>query len=83
VTRARLAQDVWGTDAGITGRSIEQHIYQLRRKLKRCAGEALALRGVYGSGYRIDAAAVPRTSSGPSSAPTAAPGLAAQALFHA
>ena len=83
VTRARLAQDVWGTDAGITGRSIEQHIYQLRRKLKRCAGEALALRGVYGSGYRIDAAVVPRAPSGPSSAPTAAPGLSAQATFHA
>jgi len=54
VTRARLARDVWGQDAELSARSIEQHIYQLRRKLKRCAGEALALRGVYGSGYRIE-----------------------------
>lgn len=79
VTRARLAQDVWGTDADITGRSIEQHIYQLRRKLKRCAGEALALRGVYGSGYRIDAAAVPH----PPIPPSAAPVLPAQRAYHA
>ena len=36
---------------------IDPHLkWQLRRKLKRCAGEALALRGVYGSGYRIDVA---------------------------
>lgn len=56
VTRERLARDVWGLAAELTSRTIEQHVYQLRRKLKRCAGEALALRGVYGSGYRIDVA---------------------------
>ena len=56
VTRERLARDVWGLDTELSGRTIEQHVYQLRRKLKRCAGESLALRGVYGSGYRIDVA---------------------------
>jgi DNA-binding winged helix-turn-helix (wHTH) protein len=38
----------------MSSHTIEQHIYQLRRKLKRCVGEAIALRGVYGSGYRMD-----------------------------
>ena len=56
VTRERLARDVWGLNTELISRTIEQHVYQLRRKLKRCAGEALALRGVYGSGYRIDVA---------------------------
>ena len=56
VTRERLARDVWGLNAELSSRSIDQHIYQLRRKLKRCAGEALALRGIYGNGYRIDVA---------------------------
>lgn len=79
VTRARLAQDVWGSDAGLTGRSIEQHIYQLRRKLKRCAGEALALRGVYGSGYRIDAAPLPVRGT---PTPSAMPALAAVAAVQ-
>ena len=59
VTRTRLARDVWGQNVDLTNRSIEQHIYQLRRKIKRCAGEALALRGVYGSGYRIDVTGTP------------------------
>jgi DNA-binding response OmpR family regulator len=54
VTRARLARDVWGQDPTMSSHTIEQHIYQLRRKLKRCVGEAIALRGVYGSGYRMD-----------------------------
>ncbi|AKJ27806.1 response regulator transcription factor [Caldimonas brevitalea] len=69
VTRQRLARHVWGCDCELIGRSIEQHIYQLRRKLKRCIGEAVALRGVYGCGYRLDA--VPTTTStgaGPASA---------------
>ena len=57
VSRRRLAMDVWGCDEELTGRSIEQHIYQLRRKLRRCVGDALALRGVYGSGYRLDVVA--------------------------
>jgi DNA-binding response OmpR family regulator len=54
VSRRRLALEVWGSDEDLTGRSIEQHVYQLRRKLRLCAGEALSLSGVYGSGYRLD-----------------------------
>jgi DNA-binding response OmpR family regulator len=54
VPRRRLALEVWGSDEDLTGRSIEQHVYQLRRKLRLCAGEALSLCGVYGSGYRLD-----------------------------
>jgi DNA-binding response OmpR family regulator len=59
VSRRRLARAVWSCDEELTGRSIEQHIYQLRRKLKRCVGDALALRGVYGSGYRLDVVGTP------------------------
>jgi len=62
VTRAKLAHDVWGQSDELTGHSIEQHIYQLRRKLKRCSGDTITLRGVYGSGYRIDVT----TPTGPS-----------------
>jgi len=59
VTRARISHDVLGQPEDPARRSIEQHIYQLRRKLRRCAGEDIALRGVYGSGYRLDATATP------------------------
>jgi DNA-binding response OmpR family regulator len=56
VSRRRLAADVWGSeDESMIGRSIEQHIYQLRRKLKRSVGDGLTLQSVYGSGYRLNA----------------------------
>lgn len=59
VSRRRLAQTVWSSNEELTGRSIEQHIYQLRRKIRLCVGDALALRGVYGSGYRLDVVGAP------------------------
>ena len=73
VTRERLARDVWGLNTELISRTVEQHVYQLRRKLKRCVGEALALRGVYGSGYRIDVAE-PVARRGAGSWPDAAGG---------
>lgn len=54
VTRQRLATEVWGAQCHLSGRTIEQHVYQVRRKLKQCVGEALHLRSIYGSGYRLD-----------------------------
>jgi DNA-binding response OmpR family regulator len=54
VTRQRLATEVWGASCDLAGRTIEQHVYQVRRKLKQCVGEALHLRSIYGSGYRLD-----------------------------
>jgi len=56
VSRRQIALGVWGCDEDIIGRSIEQHMYQLRRKLRRCVGDSLTLRSVYGSGYRLDVA---------------------------
>lgn len=59
VTRQRLATEVWGASAELIGHSIEQHIYQIRRKLQRLMGGLLVLRGVYGSGYRLEVAGAP------------------------
>jgi DNA-binding response OmpR family regulator len=58
VTRQRLATEVWGARCDLSSRTIEQHIYQLRRKLKRCMGTAMSVRSVYGCGYRLEVAAV-------------------------
>jgi DNA-binding response OmpR family regulator len=57
VTRQRLASEVWGSSHDLTGHCIEQHIYQLRRKLQRCVGARLVLRSIYGQGYRLELAA--------------------------
>lgn len=55
VSRSRLSRDVWGQSVELAGRAIEQIVYQLRRKLKTCAGGIITLRSAYGSGYWIEA----------------------------
>jgi DNA-binding response OmpR family regulator len=54
VTRQRLAAEVWGARSDLSGRTIEQHVYQVRRKLKQCVGDAMCVRSIYGCGYRLD-----------------------------
>jgi DNA-binding response OmpR family regulator len=54
VTRHRMASEVWAAQADQSSHTIEQHIYQVRRKLKQCAADALGIRAVYGSGYRLE-----------------------------
>ena len=49
-TRARIVEDVRGTDAGITERAVDVRIVGLRRKLGPAAGRIETVRGV---GYRL------------------------------
>jgi DNA-binding response OmpR family regulator len=56
VTRHRLAAEVWGGRSDLSSRTIEQHIYQIRRKLRLCVGHALNVRSIYGCGYQLDTA---------------------------
>lgn len=53
LSRQQIAFAVWGTEASIVERSIEQHIYRLRKKL--CLGEAtgVELKTVYSRGYQL------------------------------
>jgi DNA-binding response OmpR family regulator len=66
VTRQRLAAEVWSARVELTGRTIEQHIYQVRRKLRLCVGGALSLTSIYGCGYQLD----PTTAQAQSDAAT-------------
>ena len=61
VSRRRLAH-IWETDEDLAGRSIDQHVYQLRRKLKRCVGDAVVLRSVYARGYQLECLVVPQAA---------------------
>lgn len=61
VSRRRLAH-IWEAEEDIAGRSIEQHVYQLRRKLKRCVGDAVVLRSVYARGYQLECLVAPRAA---------------------
>ncbi|ARU24610.1 fumarylacetoacetase (plasmid) [Ralstonia solanacearum] len=53
LSRQQIACAVWGTEASIAERSIEQYVYKLRKKL--CFGEAtgVELKTVYSRGYQL------------------------------
>jgi DNA-binding response OmpR family regulator len=54
VTRRALAAAVWGSSEEIAGRTLEQHIYKLRKKLMLDGGRGIVLRTMYAHGYRIE-----------------------------
>lgn len=60
LSRAQIASSVWGACEDIAGRSIEQHIYKLRKKLRLSGQGAANLKTVYALGYRLDLAASDR-----------------------
>lgn len=57
LTRAMLAKSIWGSEVDCADRTIEQHIYKLRKKLGLGAENGVALRAVYSFGYRLEVSA--------------------------
>ncbi|WP_174430621.1 response regulator transcription factor [Burkholderia metallica] len=53
VSREQIARGIWGQSEGIVGRTLEQHIYKLRKKLCLNGVHGAYLRTMYGVGYRI------------------------------
>jgi DNA-binding response OmpR family regulator len=51
MSREQLANAVWGKDADLAGRSLEQHIYKLRSKLALDGRDGSQLKTVYSLGY--------------------------------
>jgi len=51
MSREQLAHAVWGKDADLAGRSLEQHIYKLRSKLALDNRDGSQLKTVYSLGY--------------------------------
>lgn len=55
ISRCELARRIWGKPEVTMTRTIDQHIYTLRRKL-RLAENNMRLTSVYGAGYRLEIA---------------------------
>lgn len=68
VSRRQIAGAVWSSSEDIVGRTLEQHIYKLRKKLNLNGAHGVHLRTMYAHGYRIERVDVPLTEA-------AAPGL--------
>jgi DNA-binding response OmpR family regulator len=54
LSRAQIAGSVWGSREHVASRSIEQHVYKLRKKLRLSHASGLNLKTVYALGYRLD-----------------------------
>lgn len=57
VTRRQIAAIVWSSSEDIVGRTLEQHIYKLRKKLLLGGEHGVQLSTMYAHGYRIEAIA--------------------------
>jgi DNA-binding response OmpR family regulator len=55
VTRRQIAAIVWSSSEDIVGRTLEQHIYKLRKKLLLGGEHGVQLSTMYAHGYRIEA----------------------------
>jgi DNA-binding response OmpR family regulator len=55
--RCQLAKAVWGSHTEFTDRTMEQHIYKLRKKLQLSNhSSAVRIRTVYSHGYKLELA---------------------------
>jgi DNA-binding response OmpR family regulator len=52
-TREEILRHVWGYDAIPTTRTVDTHVYELRRKLEDDPGHPCFLKTVHGLGYRL------------------------------
>lgn len=54
ISRRVIATAIWGVDSDIAGRTIEQHVYKLRKKLQLGSERGMIIRTAYSQGYRLE-----------------------------
>ena len=65
LSREAISNAIWGTGCSIAGRTIEQHVYKLRKKLKLSEARGVAIRTAYTRGYRLELIEFPRAATAP------------------
>lgn len=56
ISREKISNSIWGTSSDIANRTIEQHVYKLRKKLRLSAERGVIIRTAYTQGYRLELA---------------------------
>jgi DNA-binding response OmpR family regulator len=54
ISRETIGSSIWGLNGEIANRTIEQHIYKLRKKLLMGPERKVTLRTAYNQGYRLE-----------------------------
>lgn len=54
ISRETIGAVIWSADSEIAGRTIEQHVYKLRKKLMINGEQVVMIRTAYSQGYRLE-----------------------------
>ena len=54
MSRETISTAIWGVESDIANRTIEQHVYKLRKKLNLCDTRGIRIRTAYTRGYRLE-----------------------------
>ena len=54
ISRETIGMSLWSSDSEVAGRTIEQHVYKLRKKLQLGTERGVSIRNAYGQGYRLE-----------------------------
>jgi len=54
ISRRTIGAVIWGADSDVAGRTIEQHVYKLRKKLQVGHEQTIIIRTAYSQGYRLE-----------------------------
>lgn len=54
ISRETIGAAIWGAGSEIAGRTIEQHVYKLRKKLQLGPERGVIIRTAYNQGYRLE-----------------------------
>jgi len=75
LTRKTISVAIWGVAEEIAGRTIEQHVYKLRKKLGLGTERGVTIRTAYARGYRLELCSETQTAARSATALTAHDGL--------
>lgn len=54
ISRETIGTSIWSAASEVAGRTIEQHVYKLRKKLQLGPERGVGIRTAYGQGYRLE-----------------------------
>ena len=72
ISRETIGTAIWSTDSEVAGRTIEQHVYKLRKKLQLGPDRGVIIRTAYSQGYRLELIGQERSVTAAESSPAAA-----------
>lgn len=73
LSREQIACSVWGGNADIVDRTMEQHVYKLRKKIGLNKSFGIRLRACYAVGYRLEVVSLNQPGYGRLAAPVSQP----------